>query len=1028
MAKCTAADFGCAPTGDCVITGSHDIGAQCHLDWGTQNIEVRGTLRAETLGSSFRVTAGRVLLDGGKLRSTGDAVERGGDITIDASGRFWMAGSGARVETDANAGGGSVTINADDVLIAGGGKIVTDGGVGPGCGSAGDVSISASGGLVLLGGNATTISAATSAYDCDGGFVVIDGPQLNLAKSIDASGGAPPGISLLATAGDILLGAGALLDARGRGSDEDFGNDGGDIDLYAPSGSIDLQGSLNANGSGGDGGGGDIQLDSAGSITIADEIHVAGIGTFSSGGVIEMTTLDDLDVSANIDASGGPQGDGGTIDAICDGSVAVASSSTLRVNGGSFGGGFVDLRAGGDATIDGDVIGSSGSSGNGGFIDIRGCTVSLSSTIDVEPGAVGNAGQIDLTGGVVTLAATARMKAQPCSLGNCNTITIKVGAPSIDPGAIVDPALNLVLQSSLAPCCGNGVLDDGIGSPVDVGEQCEDGNQSYCDGCTPSCELEAAPACAPDGNECTQDCSPQAGCNYAPLTGTACADEPGGNVCTTDVCAAGVCIHPPNTCDDGIACTVDSCDPILGCQATNSDPLCDDGEECTSEVCDPQSGDPTTGCVTTPVADGTVCDDDSVCTTDDQCQGGFCVPQGDPLQCDDGDECTWNDCDAQLGCMNSENPGACDCLDGDGQPEPQGTRCVDGNQCSVGDTCDVGGACVAGEVCPDDGDPCTLEACVFGLCAYSDTQCPQSGSCTTGEPCSDGDPCTSGTCDATGQCDSVPKPCNDGEDCTGLELCHPIWGCRQLSQPPIGDSVCDGFVTDAFACYRARRTSGTAAFVPVPGISVEDEVWTRDVDVTKPAGICLPSNFAGSDPEAVTHEDWILAYKVKSSSGAPSFEKQLNLEVVNALGTIWVDAKKPDFGMAPTAGDLVSPPAPPVPPDPDYFSCYRVGKSKGTPKFQPVIGVAIEDAFGTLTIDVKKPIRLCNPANVNGLEPTAPARPNHLMCYQVRVSKQTTPSIRVQGIHTNNVIGTGQLDASKISEICLPSSVTPAAP
>jgi hypothetical protein len=48
------------------------------------------------------------------------------------------------------------------------------------------------------------------------------------------------------------------------------------------------------------------------------------------------------------------------------------------------------------------------------------------------------------------------------------------------------------------------------------------------------------------------------------------------------------------SCDDGNACTVDSCDPQSGCQTA---PLsCDDGDVCTQDACDPA-----TGCTTTPL-------------------------------------------------------------------------------------------------------------------------------------------------------------------------------------------------------------------------------------------------------------------------------------------------------------------------------------------------------------------------------------------------------------------------------------------
>ncbi len=39
-------------------------------------------------------------------------------------------------------------------------------------------------------------------------------------------------------------------------------------------------------------------------------------------------------------------------------------------------------------------------------------------------------------------------------------------------------------------------------------------------------------------------------------------------------------------CDDGNACTDDSCDPMLGCEFTNDDTNApDDGVDCTDDLC-----------------------------------------------------------------------------------------------------------------------------------------------------------------------------------------------------------------------------------------------------------------------------------------------------------------------------------------------------------------------------------------------------------------------------------------------------------
>jgi len=59
-----------------------------------------------------------------------------------------------------------------------------------------------------------------------------------------------------------------------------------------------------------------------------------------------------------------------------------------------------------------------------------------------------------------------------------------------------------------------------------------------------------------DGNACTEDtCDPVSGCVHTPI---GCDD---GQICTIDACvpATGLCTHTPTNCDDGNACTADSC-------------------------------------------------------------------------------------------------------------------------------------------------------------------------------------------------------------------------------------------------------------------------------------------------------------------------------------------------------------------------------------------------------------------------------------------------------------------------------------
>ncbi|MFH1108834.1 MAG: DNRLRE domain-containing protein [Planctomycetota bacterium] len=117
--------------------------------------------------------------------------------------------------------------------------------------------------------------------------------------------------------------------------------------------------------------------------------------------------------------------------------------------------------------------------------------------------------------------------------------------------------------------------------------ECEDGD--VCNGiedCVGSECVSGTPLNCDDTNPCTTDtCNATSGCGHAPVAnGTSCADS---NVCNgAETCQSGVCQSgTPLDCSDGISCTDDSCDPVLGCQHTDNCPV---GQTCnqTSGVCE----------------------------------------------------------------------------------------------------------------------------------------------------------------------------------------------------------------------------------------------------------------------------------------------------------------------------------------------------------------------------------------------------------------------------------------------------------
>ena len=87
-------------------------------------------------------------------------------------------------------------------------------------------------------------------------------------------------------------------------------------------------------------------------------------------------------------------------------------------------------------------------------------------------------------------------------------------------------------------------------------------------------------------------------------------------------CHAGT----PLNCNDGNACTTDSCNassgcvhtPISGCTACTTASQCNDGNPCTTDTC-------TAGrCQSTAVTNGTTCGDGNTCNGLETCQSGTC--------------------------------------------------------------------------------------------------------------------------------------------------------------------------------------------------------------------------------------------------------------------------------------------------------------------------------------------------------------------------------------------------------------------
>ena len=413
-------------------------------------------------------------------------------------------------------------------------------------------------------------------------------------------------------------------------------------------------------------------------------------------------------------------------------------------------------------------------------------------------------------------------------------------------------------------CQSNAACSDGVfcnGAETCVGGVCAPGAPPSCDdgiSCTADACDEAVKSCSHTPNDAVcnngivcdgvEVCDALLGC--VSTGAPSCSDSV---ACTDDFCdlASDSCKHVPNdtTCSDGLYCNgSESCDPVTGAPATGCLPgtpiNCQDGIACTTDTCSNAAA----ACQHAPVDatcdDGIFCDGQETCNTLVGCQSGPAIV------CDDGLSCTLDACsEAQAKCVYSPVNAACD----------------DGLFCDGQETCDPAGAAPSGckpglpFPCPSDGIACTIDACAEAThtCNHvaDSTACPpgqscvvQQNGCTPFQPCSNSAQCQNNDlCDGVEACvngachPGTPVNCDDGIACT-FDSCNPANG---VCSHPTSDAAC----TDGIACNGQETCSAQTGCVLGVPVSCDDGVGCTADQCLEPSGTCAhtPVNALCSD-------------------------------------------------------------------------------------------------------------------------------------------------------------------------------------
>jgi hypothetical protein len=232
------------------------------------------------------------------------------------------------------------------------------------------------------------------------------------------------------------------------------------------------------------------------------------------------------------------------------------------------------------------------------------------------------------------------------------------------------------------PSCASGCSSDG---------DCDDGN--FCNGsetCSGNvCQPDTPPNCS-DGNACTIDSCSNNACQNEEID---CDD---GNVCTQDFCSAGECVNNPftpccgnSTCEETEDCNNCSSDCIGG--GGCGDGVCSAGENCLNCSADcrgKQNGNRRNRFCCNGFAGGNAGSNPVDCSDPRCTESGWAC--GDFFCCGDGS------------CESAEDESNC------------------GVDCAI--LCTGSGDC-------NDGDVCTTDSCVSGMCLNSPVACGPADTC-----------------------------------------------------------------------------------------------------------------------------------------------------------------------------------------------------------------------------------------------------------------------------------------------------------
>ena len=218
-----------------------------------------------------------------------------------------------------------------------------------------------------------------------------------------------------------------------------------------------------------------------------------------------------------------------------------------------------------------------------------------------------------------------------------------------------------------------------------------------------------------------------------------------------------------------------------------------------------------------------------------------------------------------------------------------------------------------------------------------------------------------------------------------------------------------------YQCYEVNRKP----FTQFENVQVTDALFGSSlVDVRQAKRLCNPADKNDEDPTAPNETEHLVGYNIRQVS--PRFLKFPNIFIINQFGVVTVDAARPRFLLVPSTKEIGVVPPPQGPPTIDHYKCYNLARTART----NLENIKVDDQFGTIFEDLKRPAHLCMPADKNGEGIPAPAE--FLVCYTAKANRD--PRFIAPGpiFIDNQFNDSAFIGITRPTELCVPSIVRPA--